>query len=134
MGLGLKACIGIAAFLLVFGGILSYQYRDLQSFFIVLGCAGVFLLITLLVFGLTLLASDPHETYEMTETFVKSGSGKSSVYFEFRKAKTVIFSRKYIELQGKIKKTRIYTPAEDSEFIRDFIRNRLPEDCRVRYE
>ena len=47
---------------------------------IVLGCTAVFLLITFLVFGLTLLATDPQESYEMTETYIKTGSGKSSAY------------------------------------------------------
>ena len=98
---GLYACIGIAVFLLLFGGVLSISYHDLKSFFVVTGCTAVFLLITFLVFGLAFSATDPHESYEMTETFVHSGYGKSSVYFDFKKVKTIVLGGKYIELRGK---------------------------------
>ena len=70
----------------------------------------------------------------MNEIFVKTGSGKSSVYFDFTKAKTVIFTRKYIELQGKVKKMRVYMREEDSDFVRRHIMNRLGGDCEIRYE
>ena len=134
MGTGFKACIGIAVFLLLFGAVLARQHRNLETFWIVAGCTAVFLLITLLAFGLTLLATDPQERYEMTETYVKTGSGRSSATFHFRKARAAVFSQKYIELQGRMAKMRIYAPAEDFDFVKDFIRIRLPEECEVRYE
>lgn len=90
---GLYACIGIAVFLLIFGGVMSYSDRDLKSFLIVAGCAGVFLLITFAVFGLAFSAKDPQESYEMREECVKSGYGKSSVWFEFRKVKTIVLGK-----------------------------------------
>ena len=131
---GLYACIGIAVFLLIFGGILSYQYHDVKSFFIVGGSVAVFLLISFLVFGLAFTATDPHESYEMTEEFVKSGYGKSSVYFDFKKVKALILSGKYIELHGKTKRMRIYIPEEDFDFVRGYIQSRVPMECEIRYE
>ena len=134
MGTGFKACIGIAVFLLLFGAYFVWQHQDWETFWIVAGCTAVFLLITMLVFGLTLLATDPQEIYQMTDEYVKTGSGRSSAYFRFRKTKTAVFTRRYIELQGKVTKMRIYIPAEDLDYVKDFIRVRLPDDCDIRYE
>ena len=131
---GFYACIGTAVFLLVFGGVLAYRFHDPQSFFIVAGCTAVFLLITFLIFGLAFSAGDPHESYEMGEEFVKSGYGKSSVYFDYSKAKAIILGGKYIELCGKRKRLRIYVPEEDYDFVRGFIQSRVPMECEVRYE
>lgn len=129
---GLYACIGTAVFLLLFGGVLSYQYNDVKSFFLVAGCAAVFLLISLLIFGLALSATDPHESYELTEGFVKSGYGRSSVYFDFKKVRVMVLSGKYIELHGKTKRMRIYVPEEDFCFVRDYIQGRVPMECEIR--
>lgn len=131
---GLYACIGIAVFLLIFGGVLSYSYHDLNSFFIVAGCAAVFLFISFLIFGLAFSARSPHETYLMTEEYMKSGYGKSSVYFDFKKVKAIILGGKYIELCGKTKHMRIYIPEEDYDFVRGFIQIRVPMECEVIYD
>ena len=134
MGMGIKACLGIAAFIVIFGGVLSIQYNDWTTFLIVAGCDAVFLLITFVVFKLALSAEDPHESYEMSDIYVKSGYGKSSVYFDFDKAKTAIFTPKYIELQKGIKKIRVYVPEEDYSFVKGYIMSRLPGECEIRYE
>ena len=70
----------------------------------------------------------------MGEDFVKSGYGKSSVWFYFRKVKTIVLGKKYLELQGKTKRMRIYVPEEDYDFVRGFIQGRVPMECDVRYE
>ena len=134
MGMGVKACLGIAAFVLVFGGILAIQFDDWMSFLIVAGCDAVFLLITFVAFKFALLPNDPKESYEMSDIFVKSGYGKSSVYFHFDKAKVAIFTPKYIELQGRIKKIRVYVPEEDYSFVKGYIMSRLTGECEIRYE
>ena len=133
MGMGVKACLGIAAFVLVFGGILAIQYDDWTSFLIVAGSDAVFLLITFVVFRLALSAKDPQESYEMSDVYVKSGYGKSSVYFDFDKARVAIFTPKYIELQRGIKKIRVYVPEEDYSFVKGFIMSRLTGECEIRY-
>ena len=133
MGMGVKACLGIAAFVLVFGGILAIQYDDWTSFLIVAGSDAVFLLITFVAFKFAFLPKDPKENYEMSDIFVKSGYGKSSVYFDFDKAKVAIFTPKYIELQGRIKKIRVYVPEEDYSFVKGYIMSRLTGDCEIRY-
>ena len=61
------------------------------------------------------------------------GYGKSSVYFDFDKAKVAIFTPKYIELQGRIKKIRVYVPEEDYSFVKGYIMSRLTGDCEIRY-
>ena len=132
--MGVKACLGIAAFVLVFGGILAIQFDDWMSFLIVAGCDAVFLLITFVVFKLALSAKDPQESYEMSDVYIKSGYGKSSVYFDFDKAKVAIFTPKYIELQGRIKKIRVYVPEEDYSFVKGYIMSRLTGECEIRYK
>ena len=73
MWMGIKACLGIAAFILVFGAIMAIQFHDWTNLLIVAGCDAVFLLITFVVFKLALSAEDPHESYEMSDIYVKSG-------------------------------------------------------------
>ena len=110
------------------------NFQNLQYFLIVAGCTGVFMLIALFFFGLAFSASDPQETYVMSEIYIKSGYGKSSVYLHYTKLKTVIFSRNYIELRGKTSKMRVYIPAEDFYFVKDYIQRHLPGECDIRYE
>ena len=131
---GFIACIFIAVFLLLFGAVLAWQYHNWENFLIVAGCTGVFMLIALFFFGLAFSASDPQETYVMSEIYIKSGYGKSSVYLHYTKLKTVIFSRNYIELRGKTSKMRVYIPAEDFYFVKDYIQRHLPGECDIRYE
>ena len=90
--MGIKACLGIAAFILVFGVIMAVQYKDWTNFLIMAGSDAVFLLITFVVFKLALSAEDPQESYEMSDIYVKSGYGRSSVYFDFDKAKAAVFT------------------------------------------
>ena len=134
MGAGVKACIIIAVFVLVFGAIIAFLYRDMGSFLIVLGSDAVFMLITFAVFKLAFSAEDPRENYEMCDLYVKSGYGKSSVYVDFDKARSAVFAGNYIELKGRIGKIRVYAPAEDFDFVRGFIMSHLSGDCEIRYE
>ena len=121
MGVGINACLGIAAFILVFGGIMAIKFDDWTNFLIVAGS------------DLALSAKDPQESYEMSDVYVKSGYGKSSVYFDFDKARVAIFTPKYIELQRGIKKIRVFVPAEDYSFVKGFIMSRLTGECEIRY-
>ena len=134
MWMGVRACLGIAAFILVFGGILSIQYNDWTSFLIVAGSDAVFLLITFVVFKLALSAKDPQERYEMSDVYIKSGYGKSSVYFDYDKARVAIFTPRYIELQSGIKKIRVFVPEEDYSFVKGYIMSRLTGECEIRYK
>ena len=131
---GLIACVIIAVFVLLFGAVLSWKFNDWTSFLIVAGCAGVFMLISCFFFGLAFSASDPQETYEISEVYIKTGYGRSSVYMHFDKVRAVLFTQKYIELWGKTRKMRVYVPAEDSDFVKDFIHRHLPLGCDIRYE
>ena len=68
---GLYACLGIAVFLLLFGGYLAYKFRNPMHFGIVVGCVAIYLLITALTFRLAFSADDPHETYKMSDIYTK---------------------------------------------------------------
>ena len=133
MGAGIMACLGIAVFILVFGGIMTIKFNDWTNFLIVAGSDAVSLLITFVVFKLALSAKDPQESYEMSDVYIKSGYGKSSVYFDYDKARVAIFTPRYIELQSGIKKIRVFVPEEDYSFVKGFIMSRLTGECEIRY-
>lgn len=131
---GAWACVGIAVFILLFGVWLSFRFDDWESFWIYLVCDAVFLLIAGVVFGIAFaFATNPRESYMMTEELVQSGYGRSSVWFHFRHAKRVTVTSQYIELVGKIKHIRVYVPTEDMEMVRGHIMSRLPGDTVIRY-
>ena len=133
MRIGIRACLGFAVFLLGFGVIVAIHYNDWTNFLIVAGSDAIFLMITFVFFKLALSAEDPQESYEMSDVFVKSGYGKSSVYFEFDKAEVAIFTPKYIELKSGIKKMRVYVPEEDYSFVKGYIMSRLTGGCETCY-
>ncbi len=130
---GFRACVGIAVFIPALGGVLSWRYKDIQALLVTAACTGVFALIILLVFGWAASVRDPSEQYEMTDSYVKTGSGKSSFYFDFEKARTAVFGSRYVELWGRVAKMRVYAPEEDMEFVKRHIRNRLTGGCDIRY-
>lgn len=126
-------------------GVLFLCVFVLVAFFIATGGGGGLgdLWIPLLVIGVILViavplllmwnsAGDPHEQYEMTEEYVKSGYSKSAIYSEYKKTEEVVFTDKYIEMCGKYGRNRIYVPEEDMEFVREFILKRLPEGVQGR--
>ena len=132
---GVKACIGIAVFLLIFGGFLAVTNDDLESFFIVLASTAVFGVICAGVFiPVIVLVKDPGEHFEMCDDWVKSGSGKSSVYFNYKGVRTLAIHNNWLELRGKVKKVRIYAPPEDFGFVRDYVKYRIPGEANITYE
>ena len=93
----------------------------------------VILLIALPLFYLMYSAENPHEEYLLTEKFVKSGYSRSAIYSNFKKTKEAVITAEYIELTGDFRTNRIYIPAEDMDFVREYIVKRLPENVRIRY-
>ena len=131
---GVKACIGIAVFLLAFGAFLAAKFHDFNTFLIVLGCTAGFAAICALAFvPVIVLVKDPMEHFEMCEDWVKSGSGKSAVYFNYKHIQTLTIHQTWLELGGKVKTMRIYAPAEDFAFVRDYIKNRVSGETEIYY-
>lgn len=126
-------CGSLAAFLLVYGLVLSLMFHNLKSFGIVLLCVGGFLLIS---FGICLfldsLPGQLRENYIMTQEYIQSGSGRSRSLIEYKKIKNLRLTPKYI---GVIKfriEVRFYVPPEDRDFIWNFILNRAT-NAEVKY-
>lgn len=133
--MGVWACVFITIFILGFGVILSVKEGDWEVFLPVLLAAVIFALICIIVFGGVMhIAKDPWEIYTMTDNFIKSGSGKSSVYFDFKNAREVFIGDKYIELKGKLKRFRFYFPPEDKALARGLVVRRIPLDAVVHYK
>ena len=130
---GLYVCVAMALILLITGGVIAYMEDDLVVFLILAGCAAVFLLIALVAFGVAFSAKNPHERYLMTEGFIRAGTGRSAVLFAFRKARILAIGRKYIELHGKIQRIRVYIPEKDYDFVRGYVRSRVPMECEIKY-
>ena len=134
LGLGFKACILIAVLMLLLGGVFSMQVRDPSAFLPVAGSIAVFLVIAVVIFGLAArLLNSSYEVYLMEDTFIRSGTGKASVYFSYKGARKVILTPGYIELKGRIKRLRAYVPAEDMSFVRNYILSRVPGDAEIIY-
>ena len=93
----------------------------------------VVLLIALPLFYLMYSAENPHEEYLLTEEYIKSGYSRSAIYSYFKKTTEAVITAKYIELTGAHTINRIYVPAEDMVFVKNFILKRLPENVKIRY-
>lgn len=78
-------------------------------------------------------AADPHESYVMTEEYVKSGYGKGAVYAYFGKTKAMTVTSRYLELTGSHGSSRVYVPEGDMDFVREYVIKRLPEGTAVQY-
>ncbi|MBR6089597.1 MAG: hypothetical protein IKP86_06665, partial [Anaerolineaceae bacterium] len=112
--------------------LVSHGTSAQEDIWIPLLVIGVILLISLPLLFLWNSAADPHEQYILTEEYVKSGYGKSAIFSEFKKTKEVVVTGKYIEMTGKYGINRIYVPAEDMDFVRGHILDRLQPDALVR--
>lgn len=133
--LSIIALGSIGGFVLLYGGLLSLMFQDLEGFLIVLGCLGVFALISVgacwLCYG---RVPNPTERYTLTNDYVQTGTGKSSVYFTLSRARVVTVTRRYIGLKGRTAYVRVYATEEDMPFVRGFITSRVPGEAEVRYE
>lgn len=140
---GFTACAIIAVFILAFGVFLSifngtpinYTLNDIPaSIYVFVLCAAVFMLISILVFGLsTLLVDSPGEIYTMSDTFIQTGEGQSSEYFYFKKAKKVTLTPRYIKLKGRFGTMRVYVSPKDMSFVRNYILSRVSGDADIVY-
>ena len=68
------------------------------------------------------------------DTQISTGFGKRTSLFEFKKTKTMIIGKNYIELRARIGAFRAYIPAEDFQFVRRFIQFRIPGEAEILYE
>ena len=127
-------CVGIAAFMLLFGGLLGLQYGAMEAFLPVVFSVVVFLIISFGICWIMEKAPGPYsEIYELTDTYVKTGSGRTSAYFHFSKAKEVIVSPKFIELKGTFGGPRVYASEEDMPFVKGWIMSRIPGTATIHY-
>ena len=120
---GLKLLTGILLAIMV---ILAVLVQSWESMLLVAGIFGFVLLLTLGIIHLTVHGEGvTRELYTMCDKWVRTGSGRTSSYFTFSKARQVTFLPRYVELRGRVKTLRIYAPAEDMPFVQDYIRSRL---------
>ena len=128
----MKICIGIALFVLVYGTILSVMFH--QSPWVYILSDAIFLLISFLIcLGMDRLPGNVREIYHLTDTYIRSGYGRSGASFYFNRTREAIVNKKYIELRGQHGGPRIYVPAEDMAFVQDYILKRLPGEASVNY-
>ena len=120
---GLKLFIGLLLLMMLI------MFTLLQSLEFILIIGAVFAFVILLTLGIILLTvrgeGVTREIYTMTDSWVRAGSGRSSSYFTFSKARQVTFMPRYVELRGRLKVLRVYVPQEDMPFVREHIRSRL---------
>ena len=118
----MKVCGIIAALILVRGLVFAWMVRDLEVLGIIAGCVAIFLLISVGVCVLIdRLSQDPHEIYEMTDSYVKIGTGKYAQYFWYKDIRQTTYDMNYMELKGLVRTRRVYIPAEDMEFVKSYV-------------
>ena len=130
---GIWGILGLCVFVLIIFFFVSRGTDVRNDWWIPLLVIGVILAVGLPLLFLWNAAPDPHEQYLMTEDYVKSGYGKSSIYSEFKKTRELLITPKYLELTGPRSSNRIYVPEEDMGFVRNFIIERMPEGANIRY-
>ncbi len=130
---GLWGILIICTVVLIIFIIISHGTNTRVDIWIPLLVIGVVLMLGLPLIYLWNTASDPREQYVMTEDYVRSGYGKSSIYSEFKKCKEAVVTAKYIEITGNHHRDRIYVPEEDMDFVREFILTRIPDDAVIRH-
>ena len=130
----MTACLIIAAFIMVFGMILSIPEKDWATLGIIAGCDAVFMGISSFIIWLCYRSADGYfNVYELTDEYVKSGTGRYAVYFYFRETKSITFTGKYIELKGNAKSLRVYVPSEDYSLVKGQMTNHIPGTAEVFY-
>ena len=128
---GFRAVGIIAAALLLIGVIIAAQTRSWESLWISILVAGVVLLIALPLLRMSSNATEPMEEYWMTDVYIKSGYGRSSVFSHFSKTEAMRVFNDHLELVEKGKTRRIYVPAEDIDFVVQYVSDHLPQNTPV---
>ena len=120
-------CIG----LMIFGGFLCIPSGDWGAFLVIFLSCIAGLLITIGVIRFFKRGYGSTRGYGMSEYSIWTGSKRYRTAFVFDSAKHVIFTDTYIEPVQKIRGFRIYVPADDMPFVRDFVMKRLPSACII---
>ncbi len=135
--LGLKICIGISAAFFLAGIVLSVIYRKGT---IALIAAGFALLILLMSYGVCSgqrnMPAKIYQSYSMYDEGVFSRQRRSGALIHFKdiKAMTVNRDKNYLSLKKKTLSYRVYVPAEDMDFVVNYIAERMPADAELLYE
>ena len=131
----IKACIIIAVFVLVMSVVFCIMLDDWGGMWIEAVCVGVFMLIALLIcWGLDRLPGGVREMYVMTDTYLKSGTGRASAYFSYKRTKVIMIYPDHIELIGPFGGPGVFAPPEDLPFVRAYMLSRMPGTARIEYK
>ena len=133
--IGKRICEITALLIFLGGAFFSIRLGSRILFLYTAVFAGIILLITSgVVHGLETWPGEQRRTYRMSDAYLKTGTGRKAGNFEFKRAKSMIVGKNYIELRARIEAFRLYIPDEDLDFVKEFIMSRIPGDCEVRYE
>ena len=121
----------IAAVIFLSGIFFSLRSHDWRPFLYVSGFVIVIVLITFGVVHGQENMGQRRQTYRLMDELIATGSGRRTAVFEFKKAKKMIVGERYIELRGTMSGFRLYVPEEDFDFVRDYIRKRVPVECEM---
>ena len=124
----------IAAAIFLIGIIFLLRSHRWQPFLYITGFVIVILLITFGVVKGQENMGQMRRTYRLMDELIATGSGRRTAVFDFRKAKVMILGKRYIELQGTIGAFRAYVPEADFDFVRNYIQERIPMECEIKYE
>ena len=131
----MKICAFIAACILVMSIVFCIMMDDWESMWIVIVCVAVFMLISLLIcLILNGLPGGVTQVYEMTDTYLKTGAGRTSAYFKYKRTRTMEIFPDHIELRGPFGGPGIFAQPKDLPFVRDYLLSRMPGTAVIRYK
>lgn len=121
----------VCAAALIFGASLDITFM-LIYLLPVFGGMMVLIIIIMLVMGRA--SGNTIQRYEMNDRYIGLLNVKASVFHYYDRIQEIVVNPKYLEIHGKIRKSRVYIPQEDFPFVRDYILQHTLGRAQVRYE
>ncbi len=123
----ITVCAGLCLMLLAFSAML-----DMETMTITATCCVVVMLIAYLVCHISSrLSSSSSMGYEMTDTYIMTGSGRWTVRFSFSDIRKIIITRNYLDLRKPSGSMLVYVPDIDFDPVLEHILSRIPETAEV---
>jgi hypothetical protein len=128
---GWRACLIVGAVVLGFGVLTALMNRTPTTLWVALLVDAIFIGMSGFMIRQSMKAKDPLECYVMSEASLQIGYGRSAVPTPYKKVEEFRIASGYMELCYGKKVRRFYVPEEDREFVRDYIRSRLPASALI---
>ena len=125
-GLVMKIMGIIAACILLIGIIMALMENAMEILWIIVLTDAILMGIGWGISQLVVRSEYSRKQYhEIREDGLSIGQGKSRIYFPWERILSVQDQGTYLEISGKVRKSRIYAPAEIMPFVREYVMNHV---------